>query len=160
MVNGSGFVKAASFCIAVLVVFAPHAYALEETGLAVAFDTEGKSQNALCREARQDAARKVPKGATNVRYGDPAFKGRTISGKPGHNCVVYVYFDRGNQSDDEANPYKLDNQLTPQPKNTAAQRECEKYNGTWTNGRCKAFCEGKPMNTEIPNAGGASCAGE
>ena len=162
--NGSAFATAVSLCISAL-AFSSHAYAgpNEETGMAAAFDDERKSSNDLCREAREDAQRKVPKGAKNVKYSEPVFKGQSLRGKPAHNCVVYVYFERGEPNNDDINPYKLENQLTPpppKPQKTAAQRECEKYNGTWVNGRCKVFCEGKPPDTEIPNAGGARCGGD
>jgi hypothetical protein len=41
---------------------------------------------------------------------------------------------------------------------SAAQVECEKYNGKWVNDHCRAWCEDHPHET-IPDAGGATCDG-
>jgi hypothetical protein len=44
-------------------------------------------------------------------------------------------------------------------RRSAAQVQCEKYNGTWVDGHCRAWCEDHPHET-IPDAGGATCDGE
>jgi hypothetical protein len=121
-----------------------HARHIEETGLGQAFDEEGKTQDDLCREARKDAERKVPRGAKNVKYSGPLFEGHSLNGKPAHNCVVNVSFDRYGRDDDEANPYKLENQLTPPPKPVQTKSKPKKKtleelgcpNGLKVNGHC------------------------
>jgi hypothetical protein len=55
---------------------------------------------------------------------------------------------------------KLRRQLTSQcSPRSAAQIECEKYDGKWVNGGCRSWCDDHPHET-IPNAGGASCDGD
>jgi hypothetical protein len=114
----------ASLLLILTIVSTAHARHIEETGLGAGFDEEGKTIDDICREARKDAERKVPRGAKNVKYTRPVFTGVTVSGKHGHNCLVYVSFDTNNQDDDGANPYKLEGQLTPAPKSSGRTEAC------------------------------------
>jgi hypothetical protein len=87
-----------------------HARTIQETGVAAEFDDQGKTKSELCAAARRDAERKVPRNAKNVKYTAPVFTGRTLHGRPGHNCIVYVSFDPPAASNDDnpfARPYQL-----------------------------------------------------
>jgi hypothetical protein len=61
-------------------------------------------------------------------------------------------------SDSTANATRDRFASTGKALKTAAQLQCEKYDGTWVNGRCKAWCEGKPPNTVVP--AGGFCGGD
>ena len=83
-----------------------HARHIEETGIGQALDDEGKTMGDLCKEAQRDAERKVPPGAKDVRYTPPVFRGHTLHGKRGHNCLVYVFFETNKQAEeDEINSF-------------------------------------------------------
>jgi hypothetical protein len=78
-----------------------------------------------------------------VQYTGPVYR-VSLQGRPAHNCIVYVTFEKNYDEGNEANPYKLENQLTPPPKPAQTQPNPKKKtleelgcpNGLKVNGRC------------------------